>query len=488
MRRSRRSFIRHGCGDRRGGQRETHVKTCFACFAEVNPVPFSVFFYTCYYYLSLLTTPACEVVADLILDMQRIGHPAFAHLNKEQVQERAAELPENGVPPEVLRIIKEDLGADDGPMDSKLQPQKAATPCDAPQSNLAVAGAAFAKQRPHAVVAEGRGQLDAHEAEKAMLENMAVELKLHDGPKGLETFEVRTGNQLIDQFQPCYWAEAFCFNLVYGTAEPDVINTAKSKADGAQLSRRKKGNKQAPEVGIRSWAGAMQRQVASQFRRDWSFGPVLCNYVFRTNINQQANAYPFSTRGPDGKGRRMLTPDEIHQGIMEVYKTLNTGTYLDINNEKKAINGDLSKLRFAPNLSAAARKMLDNLEARTRKQPGTHEIRSIMRHQTHANRVAFGTSVFVTFSPSERDTTIMIRMARTRQNDPAIANDPCKEFYGRDKPQLDIDFCRLSVEALAQAPGCVLLGESSTAGPSCHDRSLFHVFKLPHVLSCCFPE
>jgi len=44
----------------------------------------------------------------------------------------------------------------------------------------------------------------------------------------------------------------------------------------------------------------------------------------------------------------------------------------------------------------------------------------------------------------------MLRMARARQSDPAIANDAGKTFYGRQKPELDVDFCRLSVERLAE--------------------------------------
>eukprot|EP00971_Amphidinium_carterae_P155382 3081675-Amphidinium_carterae.1 len=80
------------------------------------------------------------------------------------------------------------------------------------------------------------------------------------------------------------------------------------------------------------------------------------------------------------------------------------GTYIDVNGQPKALGGDLTKLRYAKGLSAGAKKILDNLEARSSNIAGTHEIRKKMRYQTHANRVHYGTSVFVTFSPSERDT------------------------------------------------------------------------------------
>lgn len=85
-----------------------------------------------------------QVVVDLIMELKKLGHPSFANLEDAAVRDRAAQLPEDGVPPEVLKIIHEDLGGDDAPFDSKLMPQKAATPCEAPERDLAAAGATFA--------------------------------------------------------------------------------------------------------------------------------------------------------------------------------------------------------------------------------------------------------------------------------------------------------------------------------------------------------
>ena len=46
-----------------------------------------------------------EVVVNLILDMKRLGHPSFAGVDEEGVCLRAAALPANGVPPEVLKVV-----------------------------------------------------------------------------------------------------------------------------------------------------------------------------------------------------------------------------------------------------------------------------------------------------------------------------------------------------------------------------------------------
>ena len=124
---------------------------------------------------------------------------------------------------------------------------------------------------------------------------------------------------------------------------------------------------------------------------------------------------------------------------------------MDVNGEHKAIAGDFTKLRYVQNLTPAAARVLANTEARARNVPGTHEVRKTMRHQTHSYRVTYGLACFFTFSPSERDTALMLRMARARQNDPALSNDSSKAYYQRHLPALDVDFIQLSPEALAEA-------------------------------------
>ena len=396
---------------------------------------------------------AAEVVVDLILDMKGLGHPSFVALDPDQVRQRASQLPIDGVPPEVLDVIQEDLGRDDAPLESALQPQKAATPCDAPVLDAEAAGEAFASQRPRAVVAEGRSKRDAHEAERCALDTLMTDLHPDSAPQPLRTVEIRAGNRLLDMFRPCYWSIAFCFLFKHATAEPDVTNTARPEQD-LQVSRRQQGNRNAPEVGIRDWAAAMQRQVCSQFRRDWNFSPALWNYLFRTMINLEPNSTMYAAPQEDATGRRVLTvlqSAEIQKGVQEIYTALQRGTYVDVNGDKKAVNGDLSKLRHVPDLTDAARKVLSNVEARTRRVAGTHEVRSTMRHQTHAYRVNYGLALFITFSPSERDSSIMVRMARARQTDPAIVAEGANSaFYRRDKPQLDVEYCCLSAERLAE--------------------------------------
>ena len=392
------------------------------------------------------------------MDMHRLGHPSYANLDMEVVRRRAAALPEEGIPPEVLKVIT-DVDADH----DKLQPQKAATPCDG-MTTPEKAGQTFAAQRARAIVADGQSNQEANQLELAALEETRQALMTEPEKKAeaaaAQHIEVRTGNQFLDQFQPYYFAIAFPFCFKHSTACPDVVDTTKHRIQQLDpLPRRQAGNRNAPHVDIQDWAAGMARRVETQFRRDWTFGFTVWNFLFRTMVNLQKNTYMYAV--PDTKakgGRRMLTGQEIADGVREIYGKLRNGTYVDISGERKPINGDATKLRHGAGLSEAAQKVMSNVEARARNIPGTHEVRRTMRHQTHANRVCYGTAIFITFSPSERDTTLMLRLARARQADPAVQQDGSAMFQRRNKPALDIDYeyIRLSPEALAEDLGVPL--------------------------------
>ena len=139
-----------------------------------------------------------------------MGHPSYACIDEETVQARAAMLPVDGIPPEALKVIQHD-GSDE--THDKLQPQKAATPCDGRLGPIE-AGQVFAAQPPRAIVAEGNAGHNASEVAQAALEEMAERLAPpSEAPDttaaGVNTLEIRTGNEMLDQFQPGYFSIAF---------------------------------------------------------------------------------------------------------------------------------------------------------------------------------------------------------------------------------------------------------------------------------------
>ena len=85
-------------------------------------------------------------VVNLILSMKRRGHKAFMRVDEQAVREKAMQLPEQGVPPELISLLPNDSSFD------KLRMQKAATPVEGMKATLAEAGSCVGAERPNAVV------------------------------------------------------------------------------------------------------------------------------------------------------------------------------------------------------------------------------------------------------------------------------------------------------------------------------------------------
>lgn len=170
---------------------------------------------------------------DLILDMHHHGHPSYLSIDEETVRRRAADLPDKGIPAEVWKVVQEAASTHE-----KLQPQKAATPCDG-MERFDAAGKTFAAQRARAIVAEGESWEEANAGELAALREMQENLLTEaqkEANAAILALEVRTGNKFLDQFQPEYFAVAFPFCFKYGTACPDVVNTATVRGQGLPQS------------------------------------------------------------------------------------------------------------------------------------------------------------------------------------------------------------------------------------------------------------
>lgn len=262
-----------------------------------------------------------RVVVAIILDLKAAGHPAYTQVDADAVRQKADTLPEDGVPPAVLAAIQIQ---DDDTSQEKPQPQKAATPTDGRHALAAQAGEAFAVQRPRGVVAEGTADTDINRAIEAELQRMAEELTPDGLDRAMLRVEMRTGNQLVDQFNSGYMALAFPFLFPHETARPDVVNHCRQQQvhegnPAIVWADRQRGPIKVP---IMEWAACMQRRVEAQFRRDWTFLFTVWNYLFRTLVNLQKNTYMFAVPNEAGPGLRMLTSAKIGKATMELYLKL----------------------------------------------------------------------------------------------------------------------------------------------------------------------
>ena len=441
-----------------------------------------------------------KVVVGLIEGAKARGHRAYRNVDMDDVRKRAMGLPEEGVPAEIMRLVPLDDALD------KIQMQKAATPVPRPDG-VQEAAEVLESTKTNAVVCEkssfdegdinaqrieavrtfvqrldedcvhggahdtsnssgeegGDGKTErackracvregaapgAEEASRETLERGMLAQVTSEG-KRVDRLRVRTGNVMMDQFEPWYFGVAFAFLFKYCTGMPDCPEFMKRP-------RHRRGNG-APRVELPLWVRIMSRRIESQLCRDWHFGFVSWNLVFRSAVNLSRTWFTYVSASATGEVEQ-LTPEEIGEGAKQIYRALD-GKYVDVNNRKQNVKGDMTKVRHVPGLGKAAHKLLTHIEHTSRRLPGTQEARRVMRFETNALRVRYGVPIFVTFSPDEGHNLLMVRLSRTRRQDPvhkAAGDEAHSRLAGdRDWPRvaLDVDGARLDLPLEAAQAG-----------------------------------
>ena len=372
-----------------------------------------------------------DVVLRLIEAAVRRKHPAYRQVSMEQVALKARDLPEHGVPPEVVAILPHDTDLDN------LQPQKVATPvpeCVTPAQAASELGDWL---KPNAVVCEkssvGAGDLNAQQV--ATLKATVSDEGKKEESKGMDGLTLTTGNRLFDQFKPEYFGMAFPHVFKFCSAMPDPPHWSPNP--------RHRRAKDAPRLELSRWVRAMARRCEAQVGRDWVFGFTSWNLLFRSALNLSRAPVRYTEPVFDEKTetRRNLTAKDIEAGAVQLLAALQ-GTYVDMRGQPKPVKGDISKLPYVRNLQPAARRLLQNMRTVGATLPGTQEARRRMRFEIEAMRIKFGVPLFVTFSPDEAHQLLYVRMSRTRQTDPVRRAPAWEEWMSGDR-----DFPHLVDEA-----------------------------------------
>ena len=423
-----------------------------------------------------------DVVIKLITELHDCGHMVYKNIDLERMRQKARDtLPTHGIPPQVAKLIPYDTLLDN------IKVQKQATPVAA-RASLETVREEFKVQKPNAVVLEKSstddGDINAQRiaAVRHFASRLDIEMqdefpgeadsdgdqqgeqtpsdaalkkrrvqgggkfsKVCDAEKVVSEYgkdrkvqrsACATGNNLIDQFEPWYFGIAFAFLFKYCTGMPDMPTFAKHPRFRRGLD--------APRIEPGLWTRVMARRVEAQVSRDWSFGFVTWNYVFRSAVNMSRTLYAYDTvQSGDGSDPGSLTPAVLEKGAIAIMKAL-YGTYTDVNGKTQKVNGDMTRIKYSPEIARnpAAKRLLQNIEHTSRRLPGTQETRRIMRFDTNAHRVRYGVPIFVTFSPDEAHNLLMVRLSRTRASDTVFAEGHDAsglKFCGRDDPRLTND-------------------------------------------------
>ena len=107
----------------------------------------------------------------------------------------------------------------------------------------------------------------------------------------------------------------------------------------------------------------------------------------------------------------------------ELYSVLQSGSYSLGNGKKRAVAGDISKLKFAHNLSPEAKLLQRNLSHVSSQVNGTQEVRTKIGDALLGARIVYGEPLFVTVSPSSRHSGLVLRLSRVRPEDPTLRSE-----------------------------------------------------------------
>lgn len=156
-----------------------------------------------------------------------------------------------------------------------------------------------------------------------------------------QRLEARTGNVMIDQFEPLCFSVAFSFIFTCQAGMPDMPTFAKHPR------HRREGS--APRIDTEDWVRVMSRRVEASLSRDWTFGFVTWNYLFRSSVNLTRSLYAYERK--DGQDlSKSCTPASLEKGAIEIAKGL-WSHYTDRGGRKQAVGGDMTKVRYVDGLS-----------------------------------------------------------------------------------------------------------------------------------------
>ena len=129
---------------------------------------------------------------------------------------------------------------------------------------------------------------------------------------------------------------------------------------------------------------------------------------------------------------------DIAEAAAKVYKLLWEGEYIRADGVRQRVQGDTAKILDAIGLTATQRALVQNYRFMSARIPGTRQVRRSINHLVFSSRIVYGLPVFMTITPSERHSILMIRLSRYRFLDPAIriANPEFARWAGYNSPSL----------------------------------------------------
>ncbi len=293
---------------------------------------------------------------------------------------------------------------------------------------------AFEHVRPVGVVAERDANL---------LVEHADQMKKALGK--YSNLDVQVATRFEDQFVPLYLSRVYPWALNFecgGPEYPDFF--ALDDDDGEALRRhaRRVTGERRPEAAAvltpQRHAKNLARRIEMQIAGDWGLVPGAHNLTMRYAALKHAHL-ACRMRVSDDRPLDVNAAQLVEAADM-LYKRLHAGTYTS-HGRKRPLNGDITKLLWADNLTAVEKIVVGSFGQVSRRVAGSQALRPRIGHALFGNRVNHGEGTFHTLSPNRRHSALIHRLHRARETDSSLKAETSvaqwrRTLAGADTPKL----------------------------------------------------
>ena len=340
-----------------------------------------------------------QIVIDLVRMLKASGDEDYADQDLEVVKGRAYELAKTddpSIPDGIMDMLVEQRLDEDGKL-ADLSTDKAATPAERPR-NAAELAEHMAQLRPNILFVQ---------RDSDALKNVEASRKVAMDEQVCPELHVQVGSKLIDQFQGGYIPRVFKLTFPWRVGGPDLYNRSRLRR-----------SPDAPAVSLDMYTAMLARRVEGQLRMDQHLLPAVWSLCFATKVNTFSNIAMQKNMAPG----RYEDGDETNIGkhTQAIYHMLHKGNYTDSDGKQKPIAGDLSKLLQATNITQQQKSLLQSYHFMSARLPGTRQLRRGINHRLFSAQVFYGLPIFMTVTPSDRHSGLMLRLSRYRRNDPIV--------------------------------------------------------------------
>lgn len=240
---------------------------------------------------------------------------------------------------------------------------------------------------------------------------------------------IETGNRFVNQWNTQYTSMTLPFVIPRAVSGPDYFGQARYRRPVAEFAARV-----TPTEFLRGFSRRVERQIVT----NWTAVPLVRSVWFKYTVEHA----PFSVVSLSRKRGRALdvSTTEHIDAMKKLYKTLWTG-YVGQGLQRMPVAGDTTKLQFAEGLSNFERELARSVAIVASQMPGTPQVRILMGHSHFGARICYGDCLFFTISPNEQHSAFVLRLSRSRRNDPLLSgadavDSAVRRFAGHAEPSV----------------------------------------------------